>query len=124
MPRFDVAVVGLGAMGSAALYALARQGVRAIGIERFEPAHSRSSSFGETRVIRLAYFEDPSYVPLLRGAFRAWRDLEACTGTSILTVTGMIEAGYKGAQIVEGSLRAAREHGLAHEVLTPKQVNR
>jgi sarcosine oxidase len=123
MPSFDVAVVGLGAMGSATLYALARQGVRAIGIERFEPAHSRSSSFGETRVIRLAYFEDPSYVPLLRGAFRAWRDLEARTGTTILTITGMIEAGCKGAQVVEGSLRAAQEHGLAHEVLSPRQVN-
>jgi len=123
MPTFDVAVVGLGAMGSAALYALARQGARAIGIERFEPAHSRSSSFGETRVIRLAYFEDPSYVPLLRGAFQAWRDLETFTKTSLLTVTGMVEAGYPGAHVVEGSLRAAREHGLVHEELTAKQVN-
>jgi sarcosine oxidase len=123
MPKFDVAVVGLGAMGSATLYALARQGVSAVGIERFEPAHRRSSSFGESRVIRLAYFEHPSYVPLLRGAYRAWRDLEAFTKSSILTVTGMIEAGYPGAHVVEGSLRAAREHGLAHEELTAKEVN-
>ena len=123
MPIYDVAVVGLGAMGSAALYALAGRGVRAIGFDRFEPGHSRSSSYGETRVIRLAYFEDPSYVPLLHQAYRAWRDLEAFTGEQILTVTGIVEGGYRGASLVEGSLRAAREHGLAHTELTAEEVN-
>jgi glycine/D-amino acid oxidase-like deaminating enzyme len=80
-------------MASAALYAAAGRGQRVIGFDRFEPAHSTSSSFGESRVIRLAYFEDPSYVPLLRGAYRAWREFEAATGEKILTITGIIEAG-------------------------------
>ena len=123
MPTFDVAVVGLGAMGSAALYAAASRGQRVIGFDRFEPGHARSSSFGESRVIRLAYFEDPSYVPLLRGAYRAWRKLEALTGEKILTITGIVEAGHPGATLVEGSIRSAREHNLPHELLTPQQVN-
>ena len=123
MPFYDVAIVGLGAMGSAALNAATCRGQRVIGFDRFEPGHSRSSSFGESRVIRLAYFEDPSYVPLLRGAYRAWRKLEAVTGEKILATTGIVEAGYPGAALVEGSIRSAREHDLPHELLTPRQVN-
>jgi len=123
MPSYDVAVVGLGAMGSAALYAAAGRGQRVIGFDRFEPAHSTSSSFGESRVIRLAYFEDPSYVPLLRGAYRAWREFEAASGEKILTITGIIEAGDPGAALVEGSIRSAQEHDLSHELLSPQQVN-
>src|SRR4029077_14824663 len=87
---YDVAVVGLGAMGSAALYAAARRGLRVIGFDRLEPGHNRSSSFGESRVIRLAYFEHPSYVPLLRGAYQAWRDLEVATGERVLAITGIV----------------------------------
>jgi sarcosine oxidase len=123
MQAYDVAVVGLGAMGSAALYAAARRGLRVIGFDRLEPGHNRSSSFGESRVIRLAYFEHPSYVPLLRGAYRAWRDLEVATGERVLTITGIVEAGYPGAALVEGSVRSAREHDLPHELLSPRQVN-
>src|SRR5579862_6022107 len=102
----DVVVIGLGAMGSAALYAAARRGLRVVGLEQYEPAHSRSSSYGESRVIRLAYFEHPSYVPLLREAYGLWRDLEAATGERIMTITGIVEAGYRGAPLVTGSLRS------------------
>jgi sarcosine oxidase len=123
MQIFDTAVVGLGAMGSAALYALARRGQRVIGFDRFEPGHSLGSSYGESRIIRLAYYEDPAYVPLLRGAYRAWRDLEAATGETVMTVTGIIEAGIPGAELVQGSMRSARLHDLRHEILTPRQVN-
>ena len=77
MAAFDVAVIGLGAMGSAALLNLARRGVRAVGIERFTPGHDKGSSHGETRIIRLGYFEHPSYVPLLRRTYQLWRELEA-----------------------------------------------
>ena len=73
---FDVIVVGLGGMGSAALCHLAERGQRVLGLERFEPGHPHGSSHGLTRIIRLAYFEHPSYVPLLRRAFALWRELE------------------------------------------------
>ena len=120
----DVAVVGLGAMGSAALYELAARGVEALGIEQFEPGHDRGSSHGESRVIRLSYFEHPSYVPLLHRAYAKWRALEADCGETILTVTGILEAGYPGAPVVQGSLLASREHGLAHETLDAAEVAR
>lgn len=123
MSSYDVAVVGLGAMGSAALYSLAKRGRRVIGFERLEPAHPQSSSFGESRVFRMAYFEHPDYVPLLRLAQTAWRDFESYTGEALLTQTGVIEAGYPGAAMVAGSLQSAIEHDLPHEVLTPAKVN-
>ncbi len=124
MPVYDVAVVGLGAMGAATLHALARRGVRAIGLEQRTPAHPLSSSYGETRVIRLAYFEDPAYVPLLRLAYARWRDLEALSGQSILTVTGIVEASHRGGFVAERSLASSVEHGLPHTVLSAAEVNR
>ena len=82
MAHYDVVVCGLGVMGSAALYHLARRGQRVLGIDRFTPGHDRGSSHGETRIIRLAYFEHPSYVPLVRRAYELWRELEAEAGAA------------------------------------------
>ncbi|MGO4523485.1 N-methyl-L-tryptophan oxidase [Microvirga sp. 2MCAF35] len=124
MATFDVAVIGLGAMGSAALFELARRGQRVIGIEQFEPGHDKGSSHGESRIIRLSYFEHPSYVPLARRALEKWRELEALSGETILTVTGVLEAGFPGCEVVEGSLEASRLHDLAHEVLSADEINR
>ena len=64
-----VAVIGLGAAGSAALLALARRGIPAVGLDRFRPPHSHGSSHGRSRVIREAYYESPAYVPLVRRAY-------------------------------------------------------
>jgi len=123
MTACDVAVVGLGAMGSATLHALAKRGRRVIGFERRTPGHALSSSYGESRVFRMAYFEDPAYVPLLRRALDAWRGLEHETGEDLLTTTGILEAGFAGAPLVEGSRRSAELHGLAHERMTASQAN-
>ena len=117
MERYDVAVIGLGAMGSAALQALTRRGARVIGIERFVPGHDKGSSHGETRVIRLGYFEHPSYVPLLRRTYELWRELEAASGRNLLHITGIAEIGPPDATVVPGTLLASRTHGLTHEVL-------
>ena len=123
MSSFDIAVIGLGAMGSASIYAAAKRGLRVLGIERYEPGHFRSSSFGESRLIRLAYFEDPSYVPLVQEAYARWRDLEVVTGEKILTITGAIEAGYPGAPLVVESWRSSTEHNLRRERLTAREAN-
>src|SRR5215470_589968 len=120
----DVAVIGLGATGGAALYHLARRGLRAVGIEQFTPGHDRGSSHGETRIIRLGYFEHPSYVPLVRAAVPLWRALEREAGESLLQVTGIIELGTPDGELVTGTLRAAREHALTHEVLDAAAVMR
>jgi sarcosine oxidase len=122
MPSYDVAVIGLGAMGSAALESLARRGCRVVGIERFAPGHDRGSSHGATRIIRLGYFEHPSYVPLLRAAYPLWRDLEARSGEPLLTVTGIVEIGTAASDVVASTLRSSGLHGLAHEVLDARSL--
>jgi sarcosine oxidase len=115
--RYDVAVVGLGAMGSAALAFLASRGLRVIGIEARFPAHALGSSHGDSRIIRLGYHEDPSYVPLLRRAYRNWDALEARLRSEVLTVTGVLQIGTPDSRIVRGMLASCEMHGLAHEVL-------
>jgi sarcosine oxidase len=108
----DVIVLGLGGMGSAAAYHLAGRGLRVAGVEQFTPAHDRGSSHGGTRIIRKAYFEDPSYVPLLLRAYELWRELDP----SLLRVTGGLMLSRAGEPVFAGALASARQHGLAHEV--------
>src|SRR5438132_1511612 len=124
MPHYDIVVCGLGAMGSAALYTLARRGVRVLGIERFAPGHDHGSSHGATRIIRLAYWEHPSYVPLLRRAYELWRELEAAAGQQLLHITGVAEIGPPDGVLVRGTLAAAQLHALPHEVLAAPELMR
>ena len=121
---FDAIVIGLGGMGSAAAAHLASRGQRVLGLEQFQPAHDQGSSHGRSRVIRLAYFEDPAYVPLLRRAYELWRRLETDTGRRLLQVTGGLMIGAPDSEVVSGSLRSAREHGLAHELLDAADIRR
>ncbi len=122
--EFDLAVVGLGAMGSAALSFAAARGAKAIGIEAHFPAHSLSSSHGDSRLIRLGYFEDPSYVPLLKRAYHNWRSLEARLRTEILTVTGVLQIGAPDSKIVSGTRASCDMHGLPHEILDRDAMKR
>jgi sarcosine oxidase len=117
MSPFDVIVVGLGGMGSAAAAHAASRGKRVLGLEQFQAGHDRGSSHGKSRVIRLAYFEDPAYVPLLRRAYELWRSLERQTGRRLLQITGGLMIGRPDSGVVAGSLRSAREHRLDHELL-------
>jgi sarcosine oxidase len=124
MAQFDVVVVGLGAMGSAALHQLARRGVRVVGVERLVPGHDQGSSHGESRIIRLGYFEHPSYVPLLRRTYALWRELEAASGTKLLHITGIAEIGPPDGEVVAGTLAASRLHGLPHEIMDAAETMR
>ena len=90
---YDSIVIGVGGMGSAALYYLAQAGLRVLGIEQFDLVHDRGSSHGHTRVIRQAYFEHPDYVPLLLAAYEQWRALEDASGDSLLHQIGLVEIG-------------------------------
>ncbi|HLI50404.1 MAG TPA: N-methyl-L-tryptophan oxidase, partial [Thermomicrobiaceae bacterium] len=120
--RYDTIVVGLGGMGSATLYHLSRRGERVLGLEQFDIPHSMGSSHGVTRIIRLAYFEDPSYVPLLRRAYELWRELESSFGEQLLHITGSIDAGLPDGTVIQGALRACAEHDLPHEVLSAQEL--
>jgi sarcosine oxidase len=122
--HFDVAVVGLGAMGSAAIAHLAARGVRAIGIDAYYPAHALSSSHGDSRLIRLGYFEDPSYVPLLQRAYSNWRALEARLREDILTITGVLQIGKPDSKIVSGTKKSCALHNLPLDILDPDQMRR
>jgi sarcosine oxidase len=124
MVDFDAIVIGLGAAGSAALHRLALRGLRVLGLEQFTPGHDRASSHGETRIIRLGYFEHPSYVPLLRETYRLWREIEAACGEPLLTVTGIMEFGAPDSALVVGTLASSRLHGLPHEVIDGGEVMR
>lgn len=122
--HFDVAVVGLGAMGSAALAHLAARGVKVIGFDAFYPAHALGSSHGDSRLIRLGYFEDPSYVPLLQRAYANWRALEARLRGDILTITGVLQIGRPDSKIVSGTRASCALHDLPLETLDPEAMRR
>ena len=123
MTSADVIVVGLGAMGSAALYQLARRGARAIGIDRFSPPHDHGSSGGETRITRAAIGEGEAYVPLVLRSHAIWRELEAETGESLflacggLVVSGRRSSHVKKAGFMDTTIAAARHYAIPHEVL-------
>lgn len=121
---YDVIVVGLGAMGSATLYHLARRGLRVLGIEQYSRNHSLGSSHGDSRIIRETYFEHPLYVPLVRRAHELWRELERTSGAGLMTIGGGLMIGPPDGTVVTGTLRSVREHDLPHEVLTAAEVGR
>ena len=131
MDRYDAIVVGLGAMGSAATYQLAKAGARVLGIDRHDPPHDLGSSHGETRITRLAIGEGAHYVPLVKRSHELWREIERATGESLLVETGMVLVGADRAVILHGAadflattVAAAREHDVAHEVLTADEARR
>jgi sarcosine oxidase len=121
---YDVIVIGLGGMGSATAAHLAARGQRVLGLEQFDLLHERGSSHGLTRIIRLAYHEHPSYVPLLRRAYELWHDLEAQVAMPLLITTGSLEGGPEGGATFEGARHAAQLHDLPHEVLDSAEIRR
>ena len=117
MDEYDVIVVGVGGMGSAAAFHAARRGARVLGLEQFEIPHDKGSSHGLTRIIRLAYWEDLAYVPLLLRAYELWRELEHLAGESLLTITGSVDGGAPNSRPIRGVLQACARFDLRHEVL-------
>ena len=119
---YDVIVVGLGGMGSAAAYHLAARGRRVLGLERHEPAHDKGSSHGGSRIIRQSYFEDPGYVPLLLRAYELWEKLAADSQCDVYRLTGGLFIGPPDCLTVSGSLRASRQWDLPHELLDAAEI--
>jgi sarcosine oxidase len=120
--RYNAIVVGVGAAGSAAVYELAKRGKRVLGLERFDIPHEMGSSHGHTRIIRLAYYEHPSYVMLLRRSYELWREIQNRVGEQLLHITGSIDAGPADSWVFKGSLQSCLEHDLPHEVLTGRDM--
>src|SRR3954466_1297300 len=117
MTRYDVAIVGLGAMGSACAYHIGKRKATAIAFDRFAPPHALGSTHGHTRIIREAYYEHPLYVPLVRRAYELWAELEARVGEPLWKQTGGIMVGPEDGPLVAGASESANTHGIAHEML-------
>ncbi len=128
----DTIVVGLGAVGAATLWQLARRGQRVLGLDRWDPPHAWGSTHGDTRITRCAVGEGEQYVPLVRRSHAIWRELEAETGESLLTECGALILGgpragapvHGKADFVRRTIAAAERFGIAHEVLAPDEVVR
>lgn len=121
---YDVIVLGLGAMGTAAAFEFARRGRRVLGLEQFPIGHDRGSSHGQTRVIRKAYFEHPDYVPLLQRSYERWYDLEQRTGKHLFTECGCLNIGKPDGEIIPGVRKAARLHHLSVTEWTGAEIRR
>lgn len=120
----DVVIVGLGAMGSAAAFHLARRGVRVVGVDRHAPPHTLGSTHGRSRIIREAIFEHPLYVPLVRRAYELWAELEAETGERLFHRTGGLMIGPPDGVLVQGARASALAHEVPHELLGAGEVRR
>jgi sarcosine oxidase len=120
----DVIVIGLGAMGAAATYELTTRGQRVIGIDRWAPPHPHGSSHGRTRIIREAYFEHPSYVPLVQRAYERWADIGREWGSPLLRMTGGLMIGRPDGMVAGGAELSARTYGLPYQRLTAEEMRR
>jgi sarcosine oxidase len=121
--NYDAIVVGVGGMGSAACYQLAKRGMRVLGLERFDIPHDKGSSHGATRIIRLAYYEHPAYVMLLKRAYELWDEIERRAGEILLVKTGSLDISRENEFVFQGSLASCIEFGLDHEVLPGRSIN-
>ena len=126
---YDCIVIGFGGVGSAAMREAAKNGWSVLGIDRFGPAHDRGSSHGQTRIIRRAYFEHPSYVPLANRAFEMWDELNKRHRTSmeikeLITRSGLLQIGKPDSEVIQGVRQSADQHSLTVEQFTSKEIQR
>jgi sarcosine oxidase len=120
--NFDVIVTGVGSMGSASCYWLAKRGYKVLGLEQFDIPNERGSHAGQSRIIRKAYFEHPGYVPLLKRAYENWQQLESLTGTEVYFRTGLVYHGKPGRDMIRGVKEAASLHKIKLDCLTRQQA--
>jgi sarcosine oxidase len=119
---YDMAIVGLGGIGSAIAAHGAARGASVVGLEKFGPVHDRGSSHGKSRMIREAYFEDAAYVPLVLRSYELWRELEQKTAEQLLRITGVLSVGREESEMISGTKRSAGEHELKLETLSRRQM--
>ncbi|HEU4344406.1 MAG TPA: N-methyl-L-tryptophan oxidase [Candidatus Binatia bacterium] len=123
--NFDTIVCGLGAMGSAAVYQLAKRGNKVLGLDRFSPPHANGSSHGESRIIRQAIGEGEAYVPLVLRSYQLWREIENATGRELLTITGGLTLESQNSEgvlhgrrdFLDQAIRCAETFNIRHEIL-------
>ena len=121
---FDVIVLGVGSMGSATCYHLAKRGVKVLGLEQFDIPHELGSHGGQSRIIRKAYFEHPDYVPLLQRAYQNWGELEEMTGSQVYYRTGLLYFGKPDHLLLRGVHESANKYHVRVDGLTNEAVRK
>ena len=121
---YNVAIIGAGAMGSAAAYHLSKTGKKILILDRFNPPHNLGSSHGQSRIVREAYFESPVYVPLVQQAYQLWYQLEKESDKKLLLKTGGLMLGTPDSKVVQGAMQSAIEHQLPYEYLNCHEIKK
>ena len=124
MPSYDAIVIGVGGMGSAAVYHLARRGLKVLGLEKHAIPHEMGSSHGYSRMIRYTLQEHPSYVPLVRRSYELWHEMEETAGEELMVTTGSIRAGAPDSPFFLNAKEACDLHSIPYEILTASEVNK
>ncbi|CUV05162.1 Sarcosine oxidase [hydrothermal vent metagenome] len=124
MPSYDAIVIGVGGMGSAAVYHLARRGLQVLGLEKHTIPHEMGSSHGYSRMIRYTLQEHPSYVPLVRRSYELWHEMEETAGEELMVTTGSIRAGAPNSPFFLNAQEACDLHSIPYEILTASEVNK
>jgi sarcosine oxidase len=130
--KFDTIVVGLGAMGSAAVYQLAKRGNKVLGLDRFSPPHANGSYHGESRIIRQAIGEGEEYVPLVLRSYELWREIEKATGRKLLTITGGLTLESQNSEgvlhgrrdFLDEAIRCAEKFNIRHEIFETADIRK
>ena len=122
--KYDVIIVGIGAMGSATACHIAQRNKKVLGIDRFTPPHKLGSSHGQTRIIREAYFEGPQYVPIVQQAYKNWVKLEKEYGQPLYQQTGGLMMGLPDSEIIQGTRLSAEIYQLPYEILNAKEIRK
>ena len=122
--QYDAIVAGVGGMGSAALYNLAARGWKVLGLDKYDVPNNMGSSHGNSRMIRLSYHEDPSYVTLMHKSYELWDKLQTDTNQELLITTGSIRAGHEHSSMFIGSKNACDIHNIPYEILEGREVNK
>ena len=130
--KFDTIVCGLGAMGSAAVYQLAKRGNKVLGLDRFSPPHANGSSHGESRIIRQAIGEGEEYVPLVLRSYELWREIEKAAGRELLKITdGLTLESQNSEGVLHGRLdfldqaiRCAEKFNIRHEIFETADIRK
>jgi sarcosine oxidase len=121
---FDVIVIGVGSMGSAACYYLAQRGAKVLGLEQFDSPHTYGSHAGQSRIIRKAYFEHPDYVPLLERAYANWHALEQASGEQVYEQTGLLYFSRPDHMLVSGTIASSTAHHIPLERLDESTIRK
>jgi sarcosine oxidase len=121
--NYDAIVIGVGSMGAAACWYLAKRDYKVLGLEQFDIPHEQGSHAGQSRIIRKAYFEHIDYVPLLERAYLNWNELETITSSRVYYKTGLIYFGSPDARLIKGTREASHQYNIPLDILTHEAAN-